>query len=296
MLVVIALGGNALLQRGEKLTAQNQQRHALAAAKSIAQIARDHDVVLCHGNGPQVGLLALQAAHYTDVPAYPFDLLVAETQGMIGALLQTALKNELPDKSIVTLLTQTLVNANDAAFTQPTKFIGPVYADTLALEKLNVPYAKDTTGFRRVIASPAPQHILELETIKLLITAHHLVICNGGGGIPVIEKQGKISGIEAVIDKDASSALLAEKLQADRFIILTDVPCVYRDYGTPQQHALHTTTVAELQDLNFSAGSMGPKIKAACAFAKASGKIASIGALNAAEDLLMLRTGTHVQG
>ncbi|MGB3251847.1 carbamate kinase, partial [Buttiauxella gaviniae] len=247
--LVVALGGNALLKRGEPLEAEIQRKNIDLAAKTIAQLTSSWRVVLVHGNGPQVGLLALQNSAYEKVTPYPLDILGAESQGMIGYMLQQSLKNQLPNREVSVLLTQVEVDANDPAFQNPTKYIGPVYdkaqADVLVAEK-GWTVKADGQYFRRVVPSPQPKQIVESDAITALIERDHLVICNGGGGVPVVEKADGYHGIEAVIDKDLSAALLARQIEADALLILTDADAVYFDWGTPAQCPISHITPQEL--------------------------------------------------
>lgn len=263
--LVIALGGNALLKRGEPLEAEIQRKNIDLAAKTIAQLTQHWRVVLVHGNGPQVGLLALQNSAYAHVAPYPLDILGAESQGMIGYMLQQALKNQLPQREISVLLTQVEVDANDPAFSNPTKYIGPIYdhaqTQVLQAEKGWV-FKADGHSFRRVVPSPQPKRIVERDAIQTLIAHDHLVICNGGGGVPVVEKADGYHGIEAVIDKDLSAALLASQIHADALLILTDANAVYLDWGKPTQRPLAQVTPELLNEMQFDAGSMGPKVTA----------------------------------
>lgn len=299
MLVVMALGGNALLRRGEPLEVNVQRRNILSAvAGSIAPIARQHQVVITHGNGPQVGLLALQAAAYKDVEAYPLDVLGAESEGMIGYLVEQALASELPGREIATLLTQVEVDPSDPAFAEPTKPIGPVYDET-EVRKLAVrttwAWVRDGQGFRRAVPSPTPQRIREINTIRLLVRSKVTVICAGGGGIPVVASpDGTLHGVEAVIDKDLSAALLAEEISADVLLLLTDVPSVWTKWPMSEGEPIHHAKSAALGALTFDPGSMGPKVKAACRFAERTGNMAGIGAMEQAEDILSGTTGTIV--
>ena len=299
MLVVAALGGNALLQRGEPLTAQVQRENVKVAARALAEIVKaGHQLVVTHGNGPQVGLLALQAAAYNPDEIYPLDVLGAQTAGMIGYLVEQELENALQnERSIATLLTQVVVDRNDPAFQTPTKYIGPVYSQEEAhskAEKAGWQIAQDGDKWRRVVASPKPLEIPDLQVIKLLVDQSVVVICNGGGGIPVVrDANNHLHGIEAVIDKDLSSAFLAKQLGADALLLLTDVDAVYHGFGTPEAKPLSTLTVAESDALNLPAGSMGPKINAACSFAD-SGGFSAIGRLSEALKLLAGLAGTHI--
>jgi carbamate kinase len=297
-LLVVAVGGNALLRRGEPLEASVQEANVVQAANSIAELAARYDLVLTHGNGPQVGLLALQAAAYSKLKPYPLDVLGAETEGMIGYLLERSLRNALPGRETATLLTQVVVEADDPAFVHPTKPIGPTYgkeeADRIALD-LGWFVAEDGQGYRRVVASPEPRRIVELAAIKLLVDDGVLVICGGGGGIPVAyDDHGALVGVEAVIDKDLSSAALAAQLRADFLLLLTDVSAVQRGWGTARAKALRHITPAELRTLRFEGGSMEPKVEAACRFVESSGRVAAIGALDEAKAIVEGRAGTRI--
>ncbi len=300
MRVVVALGGNALLKRGEPMTADVQRANVRTAAASIAELAREHDIIVAHGNGPQVGLLALQAAAYKAVPPYPLDILGAESVGMIGYLVEQELTNALPaDTRLATLLTQIEVDPDDPAFDTPEKPIGPVYDDAEAArarEAHGWPMVEESPGkWRRVVPSPLPKHITQIETIRLLGDAGVVVICAGGGGIPVVRNaDGDLEGLEAVIDKDRAAGLLAEELSADAFLMLTDVDAVYLDWGTPRQRPLGTIDPETLSTMTFAAGSMGPKVETACAFASVKGRMAGIGRLEDARAILEGRAGTRV--
>ena len=299
MRVVAALGGNALLQRGEPAEAELQRRHVAEAARSLAEIARDHELITTHGNGPQVGLLALQSAAYTDVTPYPFDVLGAESEGMIGYLLEQALRNELPDRQIAAILTQVFVDAADPAFGAPSKPIGPPYDEATAqrlAKKRGWTVKRDGDHWRRVVPSPEPRSIVELETIKTLVGLGAIVICAGGGGIPVVKNgAGRLHGVEAVIDKDLSAALLALELKADALLLLTDVDGIQLDYGTPSARPLRNATPAELTALDLPAGSMGPKAEAARRFVERGGETAAIASLENARAALDGVTGTTVR-
>lgn len=295
--VVIALGGNALLRRGEPLEADIQRRNVLLASRQIAALTKDWNVVLVHGNGPQVGLLALQNSAYPQVAPYPLDVLGAESQGMIGYLLIQELKNCLPEQQVSALLTQVEVDPDDGAFSNPSKYIGPVYDQETALAlSLDKGWAIKPDGkyFRRVVPSPKPLNIIETAAINALIAQGHLVVCAGGGGIPVLRQEGKLQGIEAVIDKDLSAAFLAEQINADALLILTDADAVYLDWGTQQQRALSKVTPDELADITFDAGSMGPKVSAASHFVRSRHGIAGIGALQDATRILTGEQGTLI--
>ncbi|HHX33808.1 MAG TPA: carbamate kinase [Gammaproteobacteria bacterium] len=299
MLVVAALGGNALLQRGQPLTADVQRENVKVAAHALADIVRaGHRLVITHGNGPQVGLLALQNDAYKPDESYPLDVLGAQTAGMIGYLIEQELENELQhSQPIVTLLTQVIVDLNDPAFATPTKYIGPVYSQEEAESRAaqaGWQIAQDGDKWRRVVASPKPVEIPDLQVLKLLVEKKVVVICNSGGGIPVVRNaDNSLQGIEAVIDKDLSSAFLAEKLGADALLLLTDVESVYQDFGTPEAKPLRKLTIAEGGEMDVPAGSMGPKIKAASSFA-ASGGFSAIGRLSDALALLSGDAGTRV--
>ncbi|MDP2588611.1 carbamate kinase [Vibrio splendidus] len=295
--VVVALGGNALLRRGEPLEADVQRRNIETAVKTISEIAKVYNVVLVHGNGPQVGLLALQGLEYKKVNPYPLDVLGSETQGMIGYMLMQEFKNYLPDRNISCMLTQMTVDPNDPAFADPTKPIGPIYEEAEArelAEKFHWIVKPDGQHFRRVVPSPRPTGIVEHDAITQLIDAGHLVICTGGGGIPVKKENGKLVGVEAVIDKDMSAAFLAKQLDADALLILTDAEAVYLDWGKPTQHALRSTTPSELAKFTFDAGSMGPKIEASCEFIQQGGKVVGIGALEDGLQILQGQAGTNI--
>jgi carbamate kinase len=302
--VVVALGGNALLQRGQPLTAENQRANARVACEALAPLALEHELVVAHGNGPQVGLLALQGAAYKDVEVYPLDVLDAETEGLIGYILEQELGNALPlEKHIATLLTMIEVDRDDPAFANPTKPIGPMYAqeeaDALAAAK-GWTFKPDADGFRRVVPSPLPKRIFGITAIRTLLERGWIVICSGGGGIPTRYTDEpavpgrRLEGVEAVIDKDLASALLAADLGADALVIATDVDAVYADWGTPDQHPIRHATPAELSAADFAEGSMGPKVRAASAFVEQTGGIAAIGSISEIDGLLRGETGTTV--
>ncbi|KDA00068.1 MAG: carbamate kinase [Hyphomonas sp.] len=299
MRILVALGGNALLKRGEALTVENQRANVKIAASALAPLARDHELIITHGNGPQVGLLALQGAAYKPDEAFPLDVLGAETEGMIGYVIERELRNCLQgDKEIATLLTMIEVDALDPAFDAPSKFVGPVYsradAERLAAEK-KWQIKADGQDWRRVVASPKPQKILELNPIKWVLDRGAIVICAGGGGIPTIRgDDGRLKGVEAVIDKDFASALLARELEVDLFIMATDVDAVYVDWGQPSQRRIIEAGPYALDTYEFPAGSMGPKVRAACAFARHSGAKAAIGALKDIEAIVAGTAGTLI--
>jgi carbamate kinase len=300
MRIVVALGGNALLRRGQPMTAENQRDNVRTAAQQLAPIAQRHELVISHGNGPQVGLLALQAAAYEEVEAYPLDVLGAQTEGMIGYLIEQELGNLLPfERPLASILTMIEVDPDDPAFADPTKFIGPIYTreegERLAAEKGWV-VKPDGPHHRRVVASPEPVRIFEIRPIRWLLERGAVVICTGGGGIPTMYQPGTrtLVGAEVVIDKDRASALLARELEADLFVMATDVAAVYRDFGTPQQTAIDRATASDLAGGSFAAGSMGPKVEAAVDFVQRTGKRASIGTLADLEALVAGTRGTNV--
>jgi carbamate kinase len=301
MRVVVALGGNALLRRGEPMTHDAQRTNIQVAARSLAPVAEHHQLVLAHGNGPQVGLLALQASAYKEVEAYPLDVLGAQTEGMIGYMIEQELGNLLPfETPFATLLTMVEVDPDDPAFANPTKFVGPVYeqkdADRLKAEKGWV-FKQDGAKWRRVVPSPLPKRIFEIRPIKWLLEKGTVVICAGGGGIPTMydpTRERWLTGIEAVIDKDLASELLACELDADLLVIATDVDAVYLDWGKPGQRKLGQVTPEELDSFSFPAGSMRPKVQAAIRFVKTTGKRAAIGSLEDIEQIVAGTAGTNV--
>jgi carbamate kinase len=297
--IVIALGGNALLARGEKPDASIQLAHLQVAARALAPLTASHDVVICHGNGPQVGMLSLESENdVTLTRSYPLDDLVAQTQGMIGYWLAQALRNAGVRKPILCVVTQTLVASTDPAFTAPTKFVGPVYAHDEAervAAKHGWTIAADNGRWRRVVASPEPQRIIEQDSITALIAGGTVVICGGGGGAAVTEDaDGQLMGVEAVVDKDYVASSLAVAVRAERLLVLTDVPAVMRDYGTPQATPMTTLGANDIERMHFPAGSMGPKIEACRRFVTATGKPATIGALADAQELFAGTAGTTI--
>ncbi len=298
MLVVAALGGNALLRRGEPADAETQRRNIEVAADALAQLAEHHQVVVTHGNGPQVGLLALQAEAYRDVAPYPLDVLGAESEGMIGYLLEQSLLNRLPATPTATLLTQVVVDEHDPAFQHPSKPVGPTYDRDTAQRLAKTRHwtvAPDGEQWRRVVASPEPQRIVELQTIKTLVNAGVLVVCVGGGGIPVrLDSHQALHGVEAVIDKDRAAALLARELGADALLLLTDVPQVERFHGTDHAQSIRQASARQLDLAELDAGSMRPKVEAACRFAAETRGIAAIGALADAPAILAGQAGTRI--
>ena len=299
MRIVIALGGNALLRRGEPLTFENQRQNIKIACEQSAKIFPNNELVIAHGNGPQVGLLALQGAAYKDVPTYPLDVLGAESVGMIGYMIQQELGNLVPfDVPLATLLSQVEVDRNDPAFKHPTKPIGPVYtkeeAEQLAKEK-DWTIAQDGDKYRRVVPSPLPKRIFEIRPVKWLLEHGSIVICAGGGGIPTYyDEQHNLHGVEAVIDKDLCSALLAENLDADLFVIATDVSATFIDWGKESQKAIAKAHPDAIAEISFAAGSMGPKVQAAINFARHSGRDAVIGSLSDIVDIVKGKAGTRI--
>jgi carbamate kinase len=311
MRVVVALGGNALQRRGEPMTVERERANVRVACLAMAPVAMEHELVISHGNGPQVGLLALQAAAYDEESTYPFDVLGAQTEGMIGYLIEQELGNLLPfDKQLATVLTMVEVDPDDPAMADPTKFVGPVYsqdvARRLAAER-GWTVKQDGAGWRRVVPSPVPRRIFEIEPIRTLLKSGVVVICTGGGGIPTMYLPGQgmsgpadrnprtLVGVEAVIDKDRASALLAAGLDADLLVVATDTDAVYLDWGTPAQRAIRAASPAHLAEFDFPQGSMGPKVEAAAAFAaSAPGRVAVIGALGDLDQILAGTRGTRI--
>ena len=295
--IVIALGGNALLARGEALSAENQYRNIAQIADAVASLSQEYQVVIVHGNGPQVGLLALQNQAYSDSPAWPLDVLVAETQGMLGYMIAQVLCSRAGIPPVVTLLTRVEVDAADPAFRQPGKYIGPVWAaeEQSALEaRYGWQMKKDGDYVRRVVPSPRPQKILERQAISQLLADGNVVICAGGGGTPVVEENGSYQGMEAVVDKDLAASVLAQSLQAEALLILTEADAVYLDWGTPKARALRTATVDDLRPLAVPDGAMGPKAEAAIQFVEMTGHPAYIGALRDAPAILRGEKGTLI--
>ncbi len=300
MRIVIALGGNALLQRGQPMTSENQRANIRIASEAMAKVADGNQLVIAHGNGPQVGLLALQSAAYTEVDPYPLDVLGAQTDAMIGYVIEQELGNLLPfEQPLATMLTMIEVDPDDPAFQNPTKPIGPVYdketAERLAAEG-GWSIAPDGDKFRRVVASPKPKRIFEIRPIRMLVDAGVIVVCAGGGGIPTMYDQNrKLRGVEAVIDKDLAASLLAQELGADLLVIATDVDGVYLNWGTPDQQKVGAVTPEELSGLDLPKGSMGPKVDAACQFARATGHEAVIGSLADIDEIVRGTAGTRVK-
>ncbi len=299
MRIVVALGGNALLQRGDKPDAGVQLVHVRAAALSLAPLANEHDLLICHGNGPQVGMLALETASDSALTKpYPLDDLVAQTQGMIGYWLIQSLRNAGVSKPLLGLITQTVVDQDDPAFGRPSKFIGPGYSQAQAQKLANRhgwKVAADGDRWRRVVASPQPQRIVEQSSVTALLDTGAVLICAGGGGAAVTETSDThLSGVEAVVDKDYVAAMLAIAVGADRLIVLTDVPAVMTDFGTPRAAPLSHVTLDELTKMSFPTGSMKPKIEGCRRFVAATGSPAAIGLLTDAAALLAGTAGTTI--
>lgn len=299
MRIVVALGGNALLQRGQRPDADVQESNIRRAVAALAPLAAEHELVVTHGNGPQVGVLAMQSAsdpHLTT--PYPFDVLGAQTQGMIGYWLLQAMQNHVSERQVAAIINQTLVELADPAFDNPTKFVGEVYdreeAERLAAER-GWAVRQDGDGWRRVVGSPRPQRVIETPLIRMLLENAVVVVCAGGGGVPVVrDETGELRGVEAVVDKDLTSAVLAESLDAEVLLVLTDVPAVMRDYGTAQQQPIRQATPASLRALDLPSGSMGPKVEAVSRFVELTGGMAAIGALGDVTEILAGRAGTVV--
>ncbi|KZM50381.1 carbamate kinase [Labrenzia sp. OB1] len=299
MRIVAALGGNALLRRGEALTAENQRRNVRIAAQTLAPLAEDHELVVTHGNGPQVGLLALQEAAYTEVEEYPLDVLVGETMGMIGYMIEQEMGNLLPlEKPLATVLTMVEVDPDDPAFADPTKFIGPVYSEAVAKANASEKgwsIKADGDAWRRVVPSPAPKRIFQVRPIRWLLDKGSVVIAAGGGGIPTrYDSNGMLEGVECVIDKDHCSSLLAREIGADVFVVATDADAVYLDWGTPGQRGILRASPDHMDQFDFPAGSMGPKVQSAQDFARSTGGKAVICALADIPAALRGEKGTTV--
>ncbi|WP_153395156.1 carbamate kinase [Ornithinicoccus halotolerans] len=299
MRIVVALGGNALLRRGQVPDADAQVENIRAAARALAPLTDDHEVVITHGNGPQVGVLAMESAADPRLTrSYPFDALGAMTQGLIGYWILQAMGNERPYRQFASIINQTLVDAEDPAFEDPTKFVGESFSEedarTLA-DRHGWQVRRDGDQWRRVVASPRPREIIETKLIDHLLDESIIVVCAGGGGVPVVRTgTGDLRGVEAVIDKDLSAALLAQRLKADRLLVLTDVAAVVAGYGTPEATPIRHTTPGQLRAMDFPAGSMGPKVEAVCRFVESSGRAAAIGSLAHAVDLATGTQGTYV--
>ncbi len=299
MRIVVALGGNALLRRGQTPDAEVQESNVATAVASLAPLAAEHELVITHGNGPQVGVLALQSASDPNLTTpYPFDVLGAQTQGMIGYWLLQSMQNALPRRQVAAIINQTLVEAHDPAFADPTKFVGEVYdeqeAHRLAAER-GWTVKPDGDSWRRVVGSPTPQRVVETRLIRLLLESGAIVVCAGGGGVPVVRnEQGLLEGVEAVVDKDLTSSILAEALDADALLVLTDVPHVSRDFGTDRAEPILRASAVALRRENFPAGSMGPKVEAVCRFVEVTGNMAAIGRLEDAAAILQGDAGTVI--
>ena len=298
MRIVVALGGNALLRRGQPMTAENQRENVRIAAKALAPITEGNQLVISHGNGPQVGLLALQSAAYEEVEAYPLDVLGAQTEGMIGYMIEQELGNLLPiEVPFATILTMVEVDPEDPAFENPTKPIGPIYnyedAKLLETEK-GWTMKPDGEYWRRVVPSPEPHRIFEMRPIHWLLEKGTIVICAGGGGIPTIfNSEGNLEGVEVVIDKDRASSLLAFELEADLLIMATDADGVYLNWGTDSAEKISTTNPDEIERYEFEEGSMGPKVEAACDFVRRTGQRAVIGSLADLPEMVAGVAGTQ---
>lgn len=300
MRIIVALGGNAISRRGEPMTVAHQRENLRLVSARLKSVAEDHELVLTHGNGPQVGLLALLGAAYPDLAAYPLDVLGAETQGMIGYFIEIEMRQVLPrERKLTTVLTLVEVSADDPAFRDPTKFIGPVYsqaeADALSVER-GWTFKLDGAACRRVVPSPVPQRVVQIDSVMQLLKANHIVVCAGGGGIPMArDHDGHLVGVEAVVDKDASSAVLATAIHADLFVMATDADAVFLDWGTSDQRAIKWISTAALRQYDFAEGSMGPKVAAAIAFAEISGHRAAIGKIDDIDSILAGAAGTVIE-
>lgn len=299
MRIVVALGGNALLHRGEAPEAAIQRERAVQAARSLAPLAAEHELIITHGNGPQVGVLAAESASDPRLAQpYPLDVLGAATQGMIGYWLLQGLQNALPGRQVASLVNQTLVMANDPAFSDPTKFVGEVYGEQearLKAEQFGWTVKRDGDSWRRVVASPTPQRVVEIRIARLLLSSGAVVVCSGGGGIPVIrDSNGKLRGVEAVVDKDLTAGRLAESLEADALLILTDTTNVMKNFGTDEAEPITRATPAFLRGMALPSGSMGPKVEACCRFVELTGDMAAIGRLDDAIGMIEGSTGTII--
>ncbi len=299
MRIVVALGGNALLRRGQRPDAYVQAANVTRAVEALAPLAHQHELVITHGNGPQVGVLALQSASDPNLTTpYPFDVIGAQTQGMIGYWLLQSMQNALPGRQVAAIINQTLVEANDPAFDDPSKFVGEVYTEDEAkklADERGWTVKRDGDSWRRVVGSPKPQRVVETRLIRLLLNSGAIVVCAGGGGVPVIRNEdGRLEGVEAVVDKDLTSSMLAEALDADALLVLTDVPHVMRDFGSPQATPIRRATPAALQREHFPDGSMRPKVDAVCRFVEVTGDMAAIGRLEDAAAVLEGDAGTIV--
>jgi carbamate kinase len=296
-ILVVAVGGNALLQRGETMSCENQVKNIDKTTAALAELSERYRLVIVHGNGPQVGLLALQNLNYTETPPYPLDVLGAESQGMIGYLIEQGIQKVMPEKRCTTILTQIEVDAMDPAFAEPTKYIGPVYDEQQAqhlAQQHGWQIKQDGQYWRRVVPSPLPKRIVEIDSIQTLLNRDHIVICCGGGGAPVVREQGRLHGVEAVIDKDFAAAVLAKQLAADHFVILTDGENVCVDWGKPTERPLFEISADEIEQYQFAEGSMKPKVEACVQFARATSGIGHIGDLHKAMEITTYQSGTHI--
>lgn len=299
MLIMVALGGNALLERHDRPDAAIERRHIRAAAVALAPLAAEHDLLICHGNGPQIGLLALESEGDTSLSEpYPLDALGAQTQGMIGYWLAQELSNAGVTRPIAALITQTVVAADDPAFGDPTKFVGSVYSQDVA-QQLAVRHgwtvARDGSAWRRTVPSPSPVGIVEDPIIRRLIHSRVVVICGGGGGVPVVRHaDGTTSGVQGVVDKDETAATIAVAMSAQRLLLLTDVAAVQRDFGSPAALSLRSLDIADVDDLHLPAGSMLPKVQACARFTRGTGHPSAIGALTDARAVFDGTAGTTI--
>ncbi|HSV37900.1 MAG TPA: carbamate kinase [Nocardioidaceae bacterium] len=297
MRIVVALGGNALLRRGERPDAAIQRKHVAEVAPALAKVARDHELVVVHGNGPQVGMLAMESDADPALSApYPLSDLVAETQGLIGLWLQQEMVNA-GSRQVACLITQTVVDPGDPAFDTPSKFIGPLYDEETAADlarRHDWTIRRDGTGWRRVVASPKPQRIVEIAIAEALLKTGVDVVLGGGGGVPVVDTLEGMRSVQAVVDKDHVAAMCAEVLEADLFVVLTDVPAVMTDFGTDHQRSIGNVTAEVLEQLDFPAGSMGPKVQACCHFVRTTGRRAAIGALDELALVISGKAGTQI--
>jgi carbamate kinase len=304
---VIALGGNALIKEGQKGTIYEQFSNTRKSAKSIVQMIKNGwDVVITHGNGPQVGAILLQNKEAKNItPSMPLGICVAESEGLIGYMIQQCLSNTLKrehiDKSVIALITQVIVDEDDPSLSHPTKPIGPYYTEDEAkqMEKDGIKMIKQPRGWRMVVPSPDPQRIVESHIIRQMLDDGIIVIASGGGGMPVVEKEGwGLDGLEAVVDKDLSSERLAEAIDADLLLILTEVEKVFLDFGTPDQKALDKVTLNELKKYykegQFPEGSMAPKILSAIRFLEAGGRKVIISHIDKGWEAVQEKTGTHI--
>jgi carbamate kinase len=300
--LLVALGGNALIRKGEAGTVAQQFKNLAVPIRQIARLSQDYRIIITHGNGPQVGHLMLQQESCRTVPRLPLEILVAQTQGQIGYMIESTLDSELMDlgihvKPLVSLITYVVVDENDPAFSNPSKPIGPAYRRKKDAPSGD-PVIKTAKGFRRVVVSPKPVTIIEKREIKKLINADFIVICCGGGGIPVIREGRAFQGVDAVIDKDLASARLAEEVGVDIFLIATDVPGVALNYGTAAERFLRKIETAAAQQYlkegHFPAGSMAPKVEAAIEFVRSRGRRAIITSIDEIVSAVKGEAGTEI--